>query len=232
MTPAALIIPAAGSGSRFGGAVRKPYAELNGRAVLLRTLDRFADIEAITCRILVVAPQDLDMVTARFGDDLAALGVGHVVPGGRQRYDSVRAALERVPEECRLVAVHDAVRPLVTRRTVLEALRVAEQIGAACVGVPVHDTVKRTGEGRVVRETPSRDDLWLVQTPQVFRTGLLRQAYQRLGDHQGPVTDDAQLVEALGHPVVMVEGGRENLKITTPEDLRLAEAWLRASGPS
>jgi len=230
MASAALIIPAAGSGTRFGGPVRKPYADLAGRAILLRTFDRFAAVEQICQRILVVAPADLDVVHKTYGDELSRLGVDAIIPGGKERYDSVRAGLDLVRDECDLVAIHDAVRPLVPLRAVTEALRLAEKIGAACVGVPVHDTVKRADASGIVLETPPRDGLWQVQTPQVFRTGLIRQAYERLGQFRGKVTDDSQLVEALGHPVVMVEGGRENLKITTPADLALAEAWLRAVG--
>lgn len=230
MTRAALILPAAGSGSRFGGHIKKPYAELAGRPIFLRTFDRFADVDAIVCRILVVAPDDLDFVRCNFLHELRRLGVGHILPGGRRRYDSVRAGLDHVPDDCNLVAVHDAVRPLVPLKAVVEAMRAAERIGAACVGVPVHDTVKRADESHVVQETTSREHLWLVQTPQVFRTGLLKQAYAQLHTFPGTVTDDAQLVEALGHPVVMVEGARENLKITTSADLHLAEAWLRATG--
>jgi 2-C-methyl-D-erythritol 4-phosphate cytidylyltransferase len=230
MARVALIIPAAGSGSRFGGPVRKPFADLAGRAILLRTFDRFAAVEQIRQRILVVAPADLDLVRETYGNELSRLGVDVIIPGGKERYDSVRAGLDLVRDECDLVAIHDAVRPLVPLRAVAEALRLAEQIGAACVGVPVHDTVKRADANGIVLDTPPRDGLWQVQTPQVFRTGLIRQAYERLDRFRGKVTDDSQLVEALGHPVVMVEGGRENLKITTPADLALAEAWLRAGG--
>jgi len=230
MTRAALIIAAAGRGQRFGGNIKKPYAELAGRPILLRCLDRFAALEAIARRIVVVAPEDVEFVECNFGHELARLKVQEVVPGGQQRYDSVRAALDRVPQDCDLTAVHDAVRPLVPLRAIVEALRVAEQIGAACVGLPAHDTIKRAGEGDIVEETLDRARLWIVQTPQVFRTALLKQAYARLHTFPGLVTDDAQLVEALGHPVAMVEGARENFKITTPEDLLLAEAWLRATG--
>jgi 2-C-methyl-D-erythritol 4-phosphate cytidylyltransferase len=230
MARTALILAAAGSGSRFGGDIRKPYVELLGRPIFLRTLERLAALDEIVCRILVVSADDVDFVRDTFAADLDRLGVGAIVPGGPERHDSVRAALAHVPETCELVAIHDAVRPLVPIEAVAEALRVAEKIGAAVVGVPVHDTIKRTGPGNIVEETPPRDNLWLIQTPQVFRTALLRQGYARIDTFAGTLTDDSQLVESLGHPVAMVVGGRENLKITTPEDLRLAEAWLRASG--
>ena len=223
---AALIIPAAGRGTRFGTKVKKPYAELAGRPIFLRTLDRFTTLEAITCRILVVSQDDLDFVQCNYQHDLDDLGVDHLVPGGRHRHDSVTAGLAHVPQDCDLVAVHDAVRPLVPMRAIVEALAVAEQIGAACVGMPVHDTVKRVADGHIVEETIPRKQLWTAQTPQVFRTALLRQAYQRLYTFPAAATDDAQLVEALGHPVAMVEGSRENIKITTSADLHLAEAYL------
>jgi len=223
---AALIIPAAGRGSRFGAKVKKPYAELAGRPIFLRTLDRFTPLEAITCRILVVSQDDLDFVQCNYQKELADLGVDHLVPGGRQRHDSVAAGLAHVPQDCDLVAVHDAVRPLVPLRAIVEALAVAEQIGAACVGMPLQDTVKRVADGDIVEQTIPRKRLWVAQTPQVFRTALLRQAYQRLHTFPGTVTDDAQLIEALGYPVAMVEGSRENIKITTPADLHLAQAYL------
>lgn len=223
---AALIIPAAGRGSRFGAKVKKPYAELAGRPIFLRTLDRFSRLEAITCRILVVSQDDLDFVQCNYQKELADLGVDHLVPGGLHRHDSVAAGLAHVPQDCDLVAVHDAVRPLVPLRAIVEALAVAEQIGAACVGMPLQDTVKRVADGDIVEQTIPRKRLWVAQTPQVFRTALLRQAYQRLHSFPGTVTDDAQLIEALGYPVAMVEGSRENIKITTPADLRLAQAYL------
>ncbi|HOI55392.1 MAG TPA: 2-C-methyl-D-erythritol 4-phosphate cytidylyltransferase [Phycisphaerae bacterium] len=223
---AALLIPAAGQGLRFGSHVKKPYIELAGRPVFLRTLDRFRDVEAITCRILVIGPDDLDFVRCNYQHELDTLGVAHLVCGGRERYDSVVAGLACVPEACDLVVVHDAVRPLVPLRAIVEALTVAERIGAACVGMPVHDTIKRVTDGDIVEETIPRKSLWAAQTPQVFRTALLRQAYERLHAFPGTVTDDAQLVEALGHPVAMVEGSRANIKITTPADLPLAEAYL------
>ncbi len=223
----ALIVPAAGRGTRFGTKVKKPYAELAGRPSFLGTLDRCAPLEAITCRILVVSQDDLDFVQCNYRHQLDDLGVDHLVAGGRHRHDSVAAGLAHVPDDCDLVAVHDAVRPLVPIRAIVEAFAVAEQIGVACVGMPVHDTVKRVADdGYIVEETVPRKQLWTAQTPQVFRTGLLRQAYQRLHIFPATATDDAQLVEALGYPVAMVEGSRENIKITTPADLQLAEAYL------
>ncbi len=226
MMKAALIIPAAGRGTRFGAEIKKPYVELGGRAIFLRTLDRFAGIEEISFRIVVVSAEDLEFVRTTFGAELERLGVDRILPGGRERYDSVSAALAAVPADCDLVAIHDAVRPLVPVAAVREALEVAERIGAACVGMPLVETVKRATSAGIIEATVPRERLWGAQTPQVFRTELIRLAYGRREKIAGALTDDAQLVEALGHPVALVTGSRENIKITTPEDLRLAEALL------
>jgi 2-C-methyl-D-erythritol 4-phosphate cytidylyltransferase len=226
MMKAALIIPAAGRGTRFGAETKKPYVELGGRAIFLRTLDRFAGMAEFACRIVVVSAEDLDFVRTTFGAELARLGVDKILAGGQERYDSVSAGLAAVPEECGLVAIHDAVRPFVPVAAVREALEVAERIGAACVALPLVETVKRATSAGIIEATVPREGLWGAQTPQVFRTELIRLAYERRGKFAGALTDDAQLVEALGHPVALVAGSRENIKITTPEDLRLAEAIL------
>jgi 2-C-methyl-D-erythritol 4-phosphate cytidylyltransferase len=128
--------------------------------------------------------------------------------------------------------IHDAVRPLVRRAVVEEAMRVAFERGAAVVGRPVDHTVKRVSDGRRVAETVPRENLWLAQTPQVFRRDVVAQAYERRRHVVGRVTDDAQLVEAMGGCVEMVRGDAANVKITTIEDLRLCEALLEAGWPS
>ncbi len=224
MTPTvALILPMAGLGRRFGGPVPKPYLPLCGSPVFLRTLERFADIPQISFRLIAVAPSDVEHVRRDFAAQLAALKVDAVVAGGAERFDTVRQALQRVPHSIDLVAVHDAVRPLVPRQAIIDSFDVASRIGAACVGVPLIDTLKRATPEGIVLETVPRDHLWQIQTPQVFRAPLLRAAYQRLEQVGGAVTDDCRLLEDMGHPIAMVHGGRQNLKITTPEDLHLAE---------
>lgn len=219
----ALILPMAGRGTRFGGPTPKPYLPLAGRPVFLRTLERFANLPEVVFRLIAVAAEDVRDVQRKYADDLAALKVDLVVAGGAERFDTVRLALQNVPESCDLVAVHDAVRPLVPQRAIIQAFDAAERIGAACVGVPLIDTLKRTTADDIVIETIPRDRLWQIQTPQVFRRNLLLAAYEQLGSVHGPVTDDCRLLEEMGYPVAMVPGSRENLKITTPDDLRMAE---------
>lgn len=223
----ALILPMAGRGLRFGGPVAKPYLPLVGRPIFLRTLERFAEIKEIAFRLIAVSPDDLEQVRQTYADELASLKVDMVIAGGSERFETVRLALNNVPQWCDLVAVHDAVRPLVPLKAISEAIQTAERIGAACVGMPLVDTLKRTTDDDIVTETIPRDRLWQIQTPQVFRRAILAAAYERLATVEGPVTDDCRLVEELGHPVAMVAGSRENLKITAPDDLRLAEILLK-----
>ena len=144
-----------------------------------------------------------------------------VLPGGARRQDSVRAGLEALGR-CNWVAVHDGARPLVTPELIERGIAAAAETGAACCAIPVPDTVKEAEDGRVVR-TLDRSRLWLAQTPQVFRYDLLVDAHKRM---ERDVTDDAALVETMGIEVRLFEGSSRNLKVTTPEDLRLAEALL------
>jgi 2-C-methyl-D-erythritol 4-phosphate cytidylyltransferase len=156
---------------------------------------------------------------------VAILGID-VAPGGAERFDSVAAALARVKPEADFVCIHDAARPCLADAWIDEVFRAAEKSGAAILAVPVSNTLKRVGRDRTVQETVARDGLWEAQTPQVFRRQLLLDAYARRGDF--PATDDAQVVERFGHAVTVVAGSPINLKITTKEDLRLAEQALKA----
>lgn len=216
MTPFALLLPAAGLGARMGG--RKTLLALAGRPILLHTLGRFLPFRERMCQTIVVA----------HADDVQAIEDtcpgAQVVRGGVRRQDSVRAGLACLRPEAELVAIHDAVRPFVAPEAVAAALAAAEATGAAIVATAMKPTVKRVADGRIVA-TVDRGDLWCAQTPQVFRRQLILDAYA--AEREGAdATDDAQLVERLGHPVAVVPGSDLNLKITTPEDLALAEAIL------
>ncbi len=149
-----------------------------------------------------------------------------VVAGGRTRQDSVWLGLQAVPDDAQIVVVHDAVRPLITRKLVDAVVAAAEASGAAICALPVAETVKRV-RGDLVESTLDRSELWAVQTPQAFRTDLLREAHEKARRDGVVGTDDAMLVERLGHPVRVVRGLPENVKITTPEDLRRARRAAR-----
>lgn len=226
--PVALLIPAAGIGQRMGGGHRKPFLELAGKPILLHTLDRFLPFRRrIVQTILILHPDDVATADRQLGTTLRqSYRVAEILPGGPRRQDSVRVGLDRLGDDVALVAIHDAVRPFVAAEAVAAALCAAEAVGAAIVASPMKPTVKRVADGRITA-TVDRADLWCAQTPQVFRRGLILEAYA--ADRNGhQATDDAQLVERLGQPVAVVPSSELNLKITTPEDLRLAEAILAA----
>jgi 2-C-methyl-D-erythritol 4-phosphate cytidylyltransferase len=223
----AVILPAAGRSTRLGASDKKPFLNLSGRAVWLRAADAFAGRVDVCQLLVVVGPDDLSSFHQRFADDVAALRA-EVVEGGDARSDSVANALRRVRPEADFVAVHDAARPCVTPGLIDAVFARAAETGAALLAVPVADTIKRgDAEGRICG-TVEREGLWLAQTPQVFRRDWLTAAYARRESLGTAITDDARLIEAAGHSVSLVSGSATNLKITTPDDLSLADAWLRA----
>ena len=224
--PVALLVPAAGLGTRMGRR-RKPFLELAGKPVLFHTLDRFAQFQPrIVQTIVIVHPDDLDAVRREWGAALeSTYRVTDIIAGGARRQDSVRAGLDRLCAEAELVAIQDAVRPFVPPSAIAASFEAADEVGAAIVATPMKPTVKRV-EGHRITGTIDRSDLWCAQTPQVFRRQLIVEAYEAAERDALDVTDDAQLVEHLGHTVVVVPGSDLNLKITTPDDLALAEAIL------
>ena len=228
MSRVGVILPAAGGSTRFGGPHKKPFVSLAGRPVWLRAADLFTHRSDVAVVLVVVAPADRDEFAGRFGH-LLVPGRVRLVAGGAERFESVANALAELPADIDVVAVHDAVRPLTPPAVIDAVLRAAAEHGAAVPAVAVADTLKRADAGRVV-ETVPRAGLWQAQTPQAFRRDWLTAAYARRASLPGPVTDDAQLVEACGHPVRLVPGSPLGFKITTPDDLALAEAVLGAAG--
>jgi 2-C-methyl-D-erythritol 4-phosphate cytidylyltransferase len=221
----AVILPAAGKSRRFHDKhYRKPYAPLADRAVWLHTVDRFIGRKDVAQTIMVIDPEDREMFQTKFGANMAILGVD-VVDGGTERADSVDNALAQVHPEVEFIAVHDAVRPCLADEWIDKVFAAAVQSGAAILAIPVVSTLKKSEDGKVVTETVARANLWEAQTPQVFRRDWLTEAYAQRSNSRS--TDEAQLVEALGHKITIVPGSRLNLKITTREDLKLATAALK-----
>ncbi len=224
MAQFSVILPAAGSSRRFGDLyTKKQYASLDGRAVWLHTVERFLNRPDVVQTILVIAAEDKELFQTKFAPDVAFLGV-RVVTGGASRAESVRRGLEAVAEKATHVCIHDAVRPCLAQAWIDRVFQKAQETGAAVLAVPVADTLKRV-QGHVIQQTVSRQGLWAAQTPQVFEKQLLLDAYARL--QNADVTDDAQVVELAGHPVEVVLGSPLNLKITTRDDLKLAQAILK-----
>jgi 2-C-methyl-D-erythritol 4-phosphate cytidylyltransferase len=223
----AVILPAAGKSSRFRDREKKPFVNLDGRAVWLRCAELFVTRDDVCQCLIVVAPEDQETFRRRYQANMAFMNV-QIADGGKERFDSVANALAKVKEEAEFIAIHDAARPCVTAEMIENVFTSAAKTGAAMLAVPVSDTVKRAdGKGRVM-ETVPRQGLWLAQTPQVFRRDWLIEAYAKRSQLGRDITDDAQLIEAIGHPVYLVQGSSTNVKITTREDLTLAEAVLKA----
>jgi 2-C-methyl-D-erythritol 4-phosphate cytidylyltransferase len=222
----AVILPAAGKSSRFGGKEKKPYVNLDNTAVWLRTANLFANRTDVVQMILVISPDDHEMVLRRYSANLMFLGV-KVIDGGAERFQSVTNALSQVKPEADFVAVHDAVRPCTPASLIEAVFASAVKHGAAVPGLAVADTLKRVDNQMMATQTVPRVGLWQAQTPQVFRKDWLVEAYGRTGALSKDVTDDAQLVEAAGHPVRVVPGSPFNLKITTHDDVKIASAFLK-----
>jgi 2-C-methyl-D-erythritol 4-phosphate cytidylyltransferase len=214
----AVVIPAGGVGARFGGRVPKQFLKIGGVAVVAQTVSHFARHPRVGA-IVVAAPGSHVERARRALASIARRAPLAVVPGGATRQDSVWLAMQAVPGDAEIIVVHDAVRPLITRRLVEAVVRAAAEHGAAICALPVAETVKRVRDD-VVEATLDRSELWAVQTPQAFRADLLREAHEKARRDGVVGTDDAALVERLGHPVHVVRGIAENVKITTPEDLR------------
>ena len=224
MPDVSVILPAAGSGRRFGPDAGKVFEPLSGRAVFLRAVDLFAGRDDVCQILLVVSPAHRERVRRHWGDELDELGA-ELVDGGDTRSRSVRNALGRVVDRAALVCVHDAVRPCAARAQIDAVIAAAARGGAAILARPVRGTVKKVDRSGMIEQTVRRDRLWEAQTPQVFDTDLLRKAYAAGED----ATDDAELVQRLGHTVTVIEGDPHNIKITTPADLALAEAIVRSA---
>lgn len=219
------IIPAAGSGSRLGGQIPKQFLELGGAPILAHTISRFIECDDISA-IAVALPADrLDEFRAR-NRGARVLKPIYYVNGGAERSDSILNALEAVAElQPEIVAVHDAVRPFVTPAQISAVIAKAKEVGAAILALPATDTIKEVEAG-LIQRTIDRRRIWRAQTPQAFRYELLMRANleaRAAGLPSALTTDDSLLVERLGAPVAVVEGSPNNIKITTPEDLILAE---------
>lgn len=228
MEKLAVIIPAAGSGTRLGSRLPKPFIPLGDKTILEWTISRFLEID---CLLQVIVATSIDYIPT-LERIFAKYSLSHshidfkVVKGGSERQNSINNALGIVHEEIELVAVHDAVRPFVSLENILQCIAVAKEVGGAALGVPAKDTIKKIDKEGVILETPNREQLWQAQTPQIFQKALLKKAYNIAIQEGFLGTDDASLVEHIGGIVKMVEGDRRNLKITYPIDLKIAELLI------
>lgn len=224
MSGAWAIIVAAGEGSRFGGP--KAFSPLGGAPMLAYSLDAIGEVKGIEGLVVVVHPKTSPDAVRRLAEPSIAL---ELVTGAETRQRSVHAGLERVPTQVEQVVVHDAARPLVTPMLFESALNALDHAAGAVVAIPASDTMKRAEDDRVV-ETISREGLWRAQTPQAFRAAVLRDAHERAEAEGFEATDDALLLERIGETVAIVPGDERNIKVTTQEDVAIAEAIIAARG--
>ncbi len=224
-----VIVPAAGAGKRLGLGINKAFAMLNGAPLLVHCLHMLEATRLVKRAVVVLAPQEVvegRELLAGYQKDYFRRLPFCVVAGGKERQDSVANALATVEEADCYIAVHDGARPFAGRAVFERTLAAAKVHGAAIAAVPVKDTIKVVDANGIVTATPKRSMLMAVQTPQIFTVELLKQAYAQLAAHPTAVTDDASVVELMGHKVATALGRYENIKITTPEDLLFAENLL------
>ncbi|MFC2070437.1 2-C-methyl-D-erythritol 4-phosphate cytidylyltransferase [Chloroflexota bacterium] len=215
------VIVAAGSSQRMDG-VDKVFAKLVEKTVLAHVLDTFRKCDFIDRIIVVLSKQNLER-GKRIIEEQYKSGSIEVCPGGERRQDSVAAGLNQL-EKCDWVIIHDGARPLVTVEMIEQGLETAQETGSAIAAVPVTDTIKMAGDDHIVQGTPPRKNLWAVQTPQIFRFDIIQNAYNQL---KYDITDDARAVEQAGFKVKIYMASYDNVKITTPDDLAMAEILLR-----
>ncbi|GAB5406128.1 MAG: 2-C-methyl-D-erythritol 4-phosphate cytidylyltransferase [Aureliella sp.] len=227
----AVILAAAGKSSRFADPhQKKVFTRLGEKPMWMISADLFSRRNDVGQIIVVISPDDEPYFREKFGASAALLGID-IVLGGAERADSVLCGLAKVKPELEFVAVHDAARPCVTDADVDNVFASAKTHGAAILATRCHSTLKRGSSDKTIVETVPRDELWLAQTPQVFRTDLLKSAYEQ---HPSPssATDDAAIVEATGQGVALVEGSLLNIKVTTKSDLSVAKLALKATPQS
>lgn len=221
------VVVAAGRGSRMHSETQKQFLKLGDYPVLYYSLKCLEESDLVQSVVLVVSQDMLAYCREEIAGRHGFRKIAAFVPGGKERYDSVYAGLCACPD-CDFVMIHDGARPFLTQEILKNSLEAVKQTGAAVTAVPVKDTIKLSDDNGLVKETPDRSRLWIVQTPQTFRYDLIRSAYDSFREKEKTgVTDDAMVVEQeTGAKVMLSQGSYENIKITTPEDLYIAEAFL------
>jgi 2-C-methyl-D-erythritol 4-phosphate cytidylyltransferase len=224
------IIPSAGLGTRMGG-IKKPFIFLGNKPILAWTLEIFQRCDAIDSIIIVTAKGDETRCANEIIKSYHLDKVHDVVAGGETRQESVFNALCKARSDTDIVVIHDAVRPFLTEDMILKSIEQACQYGSAIIAIPVKDTIKESDDDGFVAKTLDRQRLWSIQTPQTFKYQLIMQAHILAREKQIQATDDASLIEQIGsHKVKLIMGSYDNIKITTPDDIHIAEAILKSKG--
>ncbi len=224
---AVAIVVAAGKGIRFGGNTPKSLVTLGGKPLMVHCLQTLNQSRWIDNIILVTSRELVSTCEKEILHKYSLVRVDQVIEGGKERQDSVMAGLKAISHPPQFVLIQDAARPFLTEDMIEQTLHGAKEVGGAVIATKITDTVKETDGSAFVQKTIPRDNLWSVQTPQTFNYSILVSAYQWAFDNHLQVTDDASLVEKFGNAVKLIPGTKNNIKITTPEDLELAELLLK-----
>jgi len=206
---------------------KKQFYLLGGKPILTHTLDQFETCPLIRSILLVVGQEDMDYCLKEVIEKYKFKKVSQIVPGGKRRQESVKNGMDALPKDEDIVVIHDGVRPFVTKTMIEDSIHSAVRYGAAILAMPVKDTIKMSNPDGTVFKTLDRESLWQIQTPQTFQAKVIKEAYHRATEDGFVGTDDASLVERLGVKVHILPGSYANIKITTPEDLLLANLFLK-----
>lgn len=220
------VLVGAGLGLRMGGSIKKPFLMIHGKPIFLHTIERFSQSDMISEIVVVVSETEIQSLREQWQNILDVCKVRKIVAGGKRRQDSVYNGLCETGTDAEIVLIHDIVRPLVRKEHIEGVINKVRESHAAILAAPMKATVKEAGSDLCIQRTVPRNNLWMAQTPQGFKRELILNVFNQFKDADREFTDDAQIVEMAGYPVYIVPGTDENIKITTPEDMRIAEALL------
>lgn len=221
-----VVIVSAGRGNRMKCDINKQFLKIGGKEVIAHTIEKFYNNKNIGEIIIVVREDEKEFLQENIINKYGYKNL-KIAFGGKERQDSVYNGLQEVDKNCSIVLIHDGARPFVTNEIIEQSIECAQKYNCAIVGIPVKDTIKIVNENNDVCNTPNRNTLWSIQTPQVFDYSLIMKAHEKAKNDKYYGTDDSMLMEYLGYNVKVVEGSYDNIKITTPEDLKVAEEILR-----
>lgn len=218
-----VIIAAAGMSNRMGSKINKQFIVIDNKPILAHTIEKFEQCRYIDEIIVVTKENEVDYCRKEIVRKYGFKKVSSIIKGGKERQDSVYNGIMALNEKVDIILTHDGARPFVRQESIIKGIKGAYELGACVIGVPLKDTIKVVDDSDIVHHTPNRSLLWAAQTPQCFKARLLKEGYEYAISEGILGTDDSSLVEKKGHPVTMLMGSYDNIKITTPEDLIVAE---------
>ncbi|SCZ05611.1 2-C-methyl-D-erythritol 4-phosphate cytidylyltransferase [Alkaliphilus peptidifermentans] len=221
------IVVAAGKGRRVGREINKQYIKINNKPIVAYTLEVLQKSISIDGIILVVGKGEIDYCREKIVNKYDLAKVISIIEGGKERVNSVANGIAKLPKDCSIVIIQDGARPFLSEEMIEMTITGAEEVGGAIVAVPVKDTIKVVNSNMEVEKTVDRSKLWSIQTPQAFKASLIKEIYQTLSEADKEITDDAMLFERAGYTVKIIMGSYRNIKITTPEDLFVAEEMIK-----